>query len=490
MENVNMLSSLVRLMIVGLLLAGCASDRKYQYTHIKQDYTDQQANAPVPETASQVDDTTIVNRPLSLPEAIAIALANNPDMLMTAARIDKAEAMLKQAKAPFYPYVGVYTEYLQGDAPSAYLFKTIDQRQLEPNTDFNYPGWFENYETGVTAGINLYNGGRDNLQRKIAETELSVTDFDRQGIENQLVATVTSAYYNALAARAFIQTAQGSVDTVATQLRIMNVRFQSGGALKSDILSLEVRLAQAREHLVQSQNQYQVALAALANVLGISIGDAFTVQDDSDQALDIPGQFNDGLAFALEHRPELFKLQEQVRQSRMAIDQSRSGYLPRIDFQTRYYVSDPDMNYDLDRENWTAGIMVNWDLFTGFSTVADQNKASATLAETMAADRKTLLAVKFDVKRAYLNLFEAEERLKVAQSSVAKAEESMNLVKQQYEGGSADITRYLEAQLAESQARISAIAAFYDRQKAMAEIGRAIGYWSANDNQKKELQTP
>jgi outer membrane protein TolC len=270
----------------------------------------------------------------------------------------------------------------------------------------------------------------------------------------------------------------------------MNVRFQAGGALKSDILSLEVRLAQAREHLVQSQNQYQVALAALANVLGVSFGDSFTVKDDPDQSLDIPGQFADGLDFALVHRPELFKLQVQVRQSRMAIDRARAGYLPSVDIQTRYYFADPNMNYDLDRDNWTAGVMVNWDLFTGFSTAADQSKASATLAETMAADRKTLLAIKFDVKRAYLNLFEAEERLKVAQSSVAKAEESLNLVKQQYEGGSADITRYLEAQLSESQARISAVAAFYDRQKAMAEIGRAIGYWSVIDKPKEESQTP
>jgi outer membrane protein len=42
----------------------------------------------------------------------------------------------------------------------------------------------------------------------------------------------------------------------------------------------------------------------------------------------------------------------------------------------------------------------------------------------MAADRKTLLAVKFDVKRAYLNLNEARERLNVATSNVRTAEET------------------------------------------------------------------
>jgi outer membrane protein TolC len=60
---------------------------------------------------------------------------------------------------------------------------------------------------------------------------------------------------------------------------------------------------------------------------------------------------------------------------------------------------------------------------------------------------------------------------------VDKAEESLDLVKKQYEGGSATVTRYLEAELDSNQARIRAIAARYDREKARAEIGRAIGHW-------------
>jgi len=489
-EKSNILYPLLGLTLVGLLLIGCTSGQKYQYDRIQTDYADLAPSTPLADDGSTGDETYDINQPLSLREAIEIARTNNPDILVTAARLEKSKALLEQAKAPFYPYVGVYTEYLQGDAPSAYLVKTIDQRQLQPNTDFNDPGWFQNYESGLTAGINLYNGGRDNLQKKIATTEVAVSEFDRQRIENQLIATVTTAYYNALAAYEFIQTALASVATVETQLRIMNVRFQSGGALKSDILSLEVRLAQAQERLVQSQNRHQVALAALANVLGLNLDAPLSVRDDRAQPPEIPNQYPDGLAFALQHRPELFKVREQVRQSRMAIDMSRSGYLPRVEFQTRYYLNDPNMAYDLDRANWTAGVMINWDLFTGFSTAADQQKASALLAEMMAADRKTLLAVKFDVKRAFLNSFEAEERLKVAQSSVAKAEESFNLVKQQYEGGSANITRYLEAELAKNQARISAIESYYDHRKALADIGRAIGYWSVTYNPQQEEQTP
>jgi outer membrane protein TolC len=66
-----------------------------------------------------------------------------------------------------------------------------------------------------------------------------------------------------------------------------------------------------------------------------------------------------------------------------------------------------------------------------------KKEAEAKFKEIKAADRDVLLGVKLDVKTAYLKKNEAEERYKVAQSSVDMAEESLNLVKKQYEGGSA-----------------------------------------------------
>jgi outer membrane protein len=166
--------------------------------------------------------------------------------------------------------VNVYTEYLQGDAPSAYLFKSIDQRKLPPDTDFNDPGWFENYESGVSAGINLFNGGRDGLNREMAKTGLTISQLDRDGIENQVMATAIGAYYDVLAAANFTTVAQASVETTRSQLRIMDVRFKSGGALKTDLLSLQVRVAETEEILVQSRNRQRLAKAAWPKFSGLS----------------------------------------------------------------------------------------------------------------------------------------------------------------------------------------------------------------------------
>ena len=68
----------------------------------------------------------------------------------------------------------------------------------------------------------------------------------------------------------------------------------------------------------------------------------------------------------------------------------------------------------------------------------------------------------------------------MATSTVETAGETFGLVKQQYEGGSADITRYLEAELAYNRARMHETTAYFDREIARAHIARSIGSWTGD----------
>jgi hypothetical protein len=53
----------------------------------------------------------------------------------------------------------------------------------------------------------------------------------------------------------------------------------------------------------------------------------------------------------------------------------RAGYMCRVDFMTRYYADDPDMKYSVNRDNWTAGLSLNWKIFDGFTTKSDRAEA-------------------------------------------------------------------------------------------------------------------
>jgi len=228
---------------------------------------------------------------------------------------------------------------------------------------------------------------------------------------------------------------------------------------------------------VRAENNASLTLAALANLLGLNHGVSMNPIERATLAAEVPQDYQSGLVYALAHRSELRKVRQHIIQSRMALDMARAEYLPTLDAHVKYYHDDPDLDFERDRENWTAGVILNWDLFAGFSTKARVDKAEGVLDEMLAADRKATLSIQLDVKTAYLKLSEAKARLAVTEASVAQAEESLRLVKKQYEGGSATVTRYLDAELARNQARIRTSAAFYDQEKAAAAVGRAMGYW-------------
>jgi outer membrane protein TolC len=472
-----------------LLFSGCLKER-YTYPNIK---AESKIKPPLPDLQPQRPAEAIqelLSRPITLGDAIKIALQNNPDVDMAIARIRQSDAMIDEATAAFFPVLSFYGEYMQGDAPSAYLFKTIDQRKLPPDLNFNYPGWFENYEIGLRGRINIFNGGRDLLGKKMAETGLKIHELDRQSVENALVTSVIHAFYNTLAALDYIKIARKSVNSVKTQLRIMQVRYKAGGALRSDVLSLKVRLAQAQEDLIRARNNHSLSIASLANLLGVDPDTPLTMAETEEVPLDLPKGYKAGLIYALANRPELKRVRQQIIRSRMALDVARSEFLPRLDAQARYYLDDPGLRFDKDRDNWTAGIILNWDFFTGFSTRARVKKSQGVLAEMLAADRKTTQSIQLDLKTSFLKLNEARARLAVAQASVAQAEESLRLVKTQYDGGSVTITRYLDAELARNRARTRATAAHNDREKALAAVGRALGYWGKYAQEERTKQVP
>ncbi len=202
-------------------------------------------------------------------------------------------------KPLFIPRWGCIRGSWRGILPLRTCFRKIDQRELAPDTDFNDPGKIRNFESSFTARLNLYNGGQDRLGVQIARTGEKISRLDLHVVENSLIASVIETYYDTLAAKSLISIAEESVITVDTQLRVMNVRYRAGGALKSDILSLEVRLAEAREEAVIAQNRYLKTIAALANLMGIGPEPPLSLVENEREPLRLPEHYLGGVAMAL-----------------------------------------------------------------------------------------------------------------------------------------------------------------------------------------------
>jgi outer membrane protein len=414
---------------------------------------------------------------LTLAEAIDLAFAQNPDLAAAAARIGEAEARVAEAAAGFYPKVTGRVEYTYTSNPALAFSAIVAQRRFNFGLDINHPGWVENFRPEIVGTWNLYRGGQDAYLKKAAELGVEAAELERAGLRNRLAAAVTAAWYAVLSAPRQAEVAHRSVETVAKELDHAKARVAEGMALKGDVLSLEVRATEAYESELRARNALTVSRSALKTLLGGETGEMPEFRETEAPVPVLAGNFKKLLDQALSQRPEMQAAARQVQIREQELEAAKGARLPRVNAYAAYGQNSRSPDFSFNRDNGTIGINAEVDLYTGGALTAKISAAERRIAEAQAVEERTRLEIEDELRRAWSTLDEALQRLKVAEAGSASADEALRLVNEQYRGGTATVTRYLEAETDRANAALRAILARYEAQVAEAQVQRAVGHW-------------
>lgn len=415
----------------------------------------------------------------TLEQAIDTALTSNPELSIMQARIEQANAQLGEALASFYPQIKASLSYQHSDNPAQAFAMIIAQRRLSfTGTDFNHPGGVDNYRPQVTASYSLFRGGQDYYRSQAAKLGVETSEFEKSATRNQLINNVTTAFYGELAAMQAHDISLRSIEAVQSELNQSKIRFDAGTMLKSDVLSLEVQLAEARDAEIQAANAIELAQSMLKTLLGLSANEAFTINSTQVTALpDAPAAFDELLNQALSRHPELMAAEKRVAIAEQQVKVSQGAHLPRADAFVSYGSDSKDLAYSTSRDNVTAGVMVEVDIFSGFATQENIKKAEHELTAAQEAARQTRLRIENQLKSAQIHLQDALSRAEVSVAAVKAAEEALRLVNEQRQAGVVTVTRYIEAEVARDRAHSRQINARFDALRAEAELNLATGFW-------------
>ncbi len=419
-------------------------------------------------------------RVFSLQQAINYALDNNPEIGLMQARINQADAQLGEALASFYPQVKASLAYQHSDNPAQAFAMIIAQRRLDFNGgDFNHPGGVDNYRPQVTASYSLFRGGQDFYRKQAAELGVETAELEKAATRNHLINHVTASFYGYLAARDAHKQSLRSIEAVESELNQSRIRFDAGALLKSDVLSLEVQLAEAKDVEIQAANAIELAKAMLKTLLGLSLDQGVAIDEASIMASPAtPGDFDGVLNQALVLHPELKAAEKRAEIAEQQLNIAQAAHLPRADAFVSYGSDSKDLAFSSNRDNVSAGVMVEVDVFSGFATQEKIKKAEHELTAAREAARQARLLVEQQVKIARLKLLEALHRQQVTEIAVQSAEEALRLVNEQRQAGVVTVTRYLEAEVARDKAQTRNIAARYDALRAEADLKQATGFWN------------
>lgn len=412
---------------------------------------------------------------LTVEESVKMGLEHSYQLRAAEADVEGAEAALRQSRSSRLPTI-------QGQASYMRLSDNIPEVDYEvPGTDTTYtllPVELDQFHSELSVEQLLFAGGRLNKQIEAADHQAEAAGLMEKQEQVEVAFQIREAYWNLYRAQAAHEVIESALERVDTHLRNVQNRVEEGAALRTELLNAKTRRSEVLLDQVESRSRVQVARLELNRLLGLP-EDAQTEPVAPDEPGASPFGMDGLKERALEQRPELQALSEQVGAREAEISAVRGEWFPQISLVGRYVYARPNQYFfaeqDQFRGTWEAGVRLQWNIWSGGQRFAETSQARAQLrkAEAQLADRKEQARV--EVSRQYLELERAAEAIDVAANSVDAAEEAFQSMRRQYKEGVALSEQVLDAEHAYRQAQSRHAEALADYEIAYAAVLNALG---------------
>ena len=427
-----------------------------------------QVRLPSPETADDAAATGV-----TLIGAIGTALKANPDLRSATERIRIADATLDKARAEFYPKLSLTEAFVSTNIAGLAFFLEANQRRINLSQNFNHPGFVSNFSTLATLQHKIYAGGRRTAEALSADEQRRAASFALAAVRNELGFRVAESYFRIVQAHELLISRSAAVRQVERHLELVRSRYDNGTAVRSDVLSVEVKLAEAREAFITATNQLELTWAILENVTGCRLPHDLPLRAESAPWSARVEAVESAIAEALARRPELGASQSEVRDAAHQVEAARSGKRLNVDFLGNF--STFDINRNSGGNGMLVGLIASINVFDGHRTKAQVARASARVRELQAQHQRLLMDIELEVRRAYLALNDAEGRLLISSQAIAQADQSLSEIEDRYHFDKATITQLIDAQVAATNARVRRANAAADVEIARAGLERVAG---------------
>jgi len=388
--------------------------------------------------------------PLTLHQAVSIALEKNPERKAALADTKTASADVREARSFLLPHVTFSETATRGNDP-VYVFGSKLRQQRFTTADFalnvlNTPTPFGNFATRFGGAWNLFDSFGSWCAVNRAERVKDALGHQLERTDQEIIFRVVDSYYGALLAKKQLELAEQSMKTAQAILDRSKDRFETGVVVESDLLTAQVRLATRKQELIRAQNNLALARAQLGTSMGISTESEF----DPTEALEernLPATtLEEAEKKALELRPDLKRIRSDEAAQQQGVSIAKSSFGPRLNAFAGWEADNPTFLAGGGGNNWLAGIEVQFDLFQGGAKRARLSRERAVQEKVAAVKEMATDAIRLEVRRAYYDLDTARRQVEVARATITQSQESLRINQNRYDSGLSTITDLLAAE--------------------------------------------
>ncbi len=383
--------------------------------------------------------------PLTLRQAVDLALKENPDLMLSRLEEQKAQAAIRVAKDPFVPkvYAGSglakvwgYPSSIEGAAPSI----------IQARTD-----------------MALFNRAKSYELARVRETARGAA-LDTQSKNDQIAYQTATLFLDAEQMARSTQSLQLEVESLKRVSATVGVQVEEGRKLPIENRRVAVDLARASQRFDAMSGDLDYAEASLAVVLGYSAADRVQPREEERAAFAVPATQEAATELALQNSRDIRKLESQLQAKGFEVKEAEAARLPVVNLVAQYALfakTDYQQFFaHFQRNNGELGVSIQIPLMTGSAS-----KGLAAAAQTDVLELRTQLGqtrnrIQLDTGKSYGELKKAASAQEVARLDLDYARDQVSLLLAQLGEGRATQQQVDDARFVEQEKWI----VFYDAQ--------------------------
>lgn len=411
--------------------------------------------------------------PLTLEQAVNLALTQNIDILVANKQVNIGEYALKETNGNRLPKLAVNARYNRNiDKQVIFLPGAFGAgaQATELGSDNDYT---------ATLNLSLPLISSNNVAlRQLAKTQLNYQTEYARGTKQTIATAVKKAYFNYLLALEIIKVQQTQLAHSQEILTDIKKRLKLGTVTQFDLASAKVQVANAKNNLLQAQssslpieNQFKLLLG-IPKEQPVKLTDAISIINytlDKDYTIQK----------MIDNNSVLKQLEIDIQRNNQTIKLEKSAFYPTLNAIGNYnYVTQAD-NFDFSDYNWVntsiIGLQLQFSIFNG--NITKNRVHQAKIAKQIAQDEEAY------TRNAYIMQYEelisrlqfAQEKVAVQKDNMQVTDEALQLSRKRYKHGVGTFLEVTDAELSYTQARLNWLQAISEYKSAYFDFQLLIG---------------
>ena len=369
----------------------------------------------------------------------------------------RADLKPKLSGAASFQYTGNPME-LTLDIPSIGLSKTVEGKNL-------------NYGGSLSILQPVYTGGRVLESIRMAQHQQALVGNQAKALNDAVCYQTDIQYWSAVARQEIVDVAEDFRNSIAALVKTIKERVEVGLVDPQDLLMAEVKLNEAEYQLLQAQSNFETGRMALNSMIGVR----------PEQPTELDAQIpivvvSDSLWLSTGMgRPEIQMAYDKIRIAESTKKLNDSQFKPQFYVGVEGSYSSPGYNFKKDLDpNYAVYAKVSVPIFEWGKRRSEKRVSSFRIG--MAEDNlnKVVDRVELEVSVARKALSQAIERVRLSESSLAKAEENEAKAVERYNEGKVSVVEVIDAQTYRQTSQVNYVQAKAAAQGHYSELIKAL----------------